>query len=248
MNPDYTNGDTITYIVNLVNTGDTAYTGLTLSDNLGAYQVGSRLLRYIRLSFSANTIKYYTNGVLQTTPAVTVTQPLTVTGISVPAKGNATIVYETTANNFAPLARGSSINNTATISGVGTTDLTASASIAVADAPALNITKSISPVPVSENGTLTYTFLIQNTGNAPADAADLVTLTDTFNPRLANLSVTYNNAAWAQTNYSYDETTGVFATTAGSDNCSCGNVHTKCPDREWTIVPGTSTLVVSGTV
>ena len=95
---------------------------------------------------------------------MTVTQPLTVTGISVPAKGNATIVYETTANNFAPLAAGSSINNTATISGVGTTDLTASASIAVADAPALNITKSISPVPVSENGTLTYTFLIQNTG------------------------------------------------------------------------------------
>lgn len=248
LNPDYTNGDTITYIVNLVNTGDTAYTGLTLSDNLGAYQVGEPAVTVYPLSFSANTIKYYTNGVLQTTPAVTVTQPLTVTGISVPAKGNATIVYETTANNFAPLAAGSSINNTATISGVGTTDLTASASIAVADAPALNITKSISSVPVSENGTLTYTFLIQNTGNAPADAADLVTLTDTFNPRLANLSVTYNNAAWAQTNYSYDETTGVFATTAGAITVPAATYTQNAQTGEWTIVPGTSTLVVSGTV
>ena len=221
LNPDYTNGDTITYIVNLVNTGDTAYTGLTLSDNLGAYQVGEPAVTVYPLSFSANTIKYYTNGVLQTTPAVTVTQPL---------------------------AAGSSINNTATISGVGTTDLTASASIAVADAPALNITKSISPVPVSENGTLTYTFLIQNTGNAPADAADLVTLTDTFNPRLANLSVTYNNAAWAQTNYSYDETTGVFATTAGAITVPAATYTQNAQTGEWTIVPGTSTLVVSGTV
>ena len=33
----YKQGDTLTYIVNIVNTGNTAFTNLTLTDNLGGY-------------------------------------------------------------------------------------------------------------------------------------------------------------------------------------------------------------------
>lgn len=35
----YKQGDTLTYIVNIVNTGNTAFTNLTLTDNLGGYTV-----------------------------------------------------------------------------------------------------------------------------------------------------------------------------------------------------------------
>ena len=60
---------------------------------------------------------------------------------------------------------------------------------------------------MTENGTLTYTFVIQNLGNTAADAATGVVITDTFNPLLENLTVTFNGTAWAEgTNYTYDTT------------------------------------------
>ena len=37
----YKQGDTLTYIVNIVNTGNTAFTNLTLTDNLGGYTYGA---------------------------------------------------------------------------------------------------------------------------------------------------------------------------------------------------------------
>ena len=41
-------------------------------------------------------------------------------------------------------------------------------------------------------------------------------IVDTFNPLLSNLAVSFNGTAWAETtNYTYDETTGVFTTIAG---------------------------------
>ena len=48
--------------------------------------------------------------------------------------------------------------------------------------------------------------------------------------------------------YSYDETTGVFATTAGAITVPAATYTQNAQTGEWTIVPGTSTLVVSGTV
>ena len=82
--------------------------------------------------------------------------------------------------------------------------------------PLLGITKSISPVPVTENGSLTYTFLIQNEGNVPANEATAVIVTDTFNPILSNLTVTFNGSTWTEgEDYTYDKTTGTFATGSG---------------------------------
>lgn len=52
LNPDYTNGDTITYIVNLVNTGDTAIQDLHFLIISEHIRWGSRLLRYTQLSFA----------------------------------------------------------------------------------------------------------------------------------------------------------------------------------------------------
>ena len=61
------------------------------------------------LTYVADTIHYYINGTLQPAPTVTAGPPLTITGISIPANGNVTIVYEVTTNQFAPLAPESSI-------------------------------------------------------------------------------------------------------------------------------------------
>lgn len=97
---NYTTDDTVTYVISIVNSGSTAITGLTLSDDLGAYTFNTGTLT--PLGYVDGTIRYYTNETLQTAPTVTSGPPLTVTGISVPAGGNATIVYEAALNEFAP--------------------------------------------------------------------------------------------------------------------------------------------------
>lgn len=69
-----------------------------------------------------------------------------------------------------------------------------------------------------ENGEITYTFTIQNTGAMAVDAADALVLRDTFNPALeAPIAVNLNGAAWPQEgNYTYNAATGEFVTTAGA--------------------------------
>lgn len=76
----------------------------------------------------------------------------------------------------------------------------------------MTISKSLSPTTVTENGQITYTFIIQNLGNT-ATAADNVAITDTFNPILNPISVSFNGTAWNATdNYTYNNLTGAFAT------------------------------------
>lgn len=243
----YSQNECITYIVSIVNSGTTAINGLTLSDNLGEYVFGTSTL--VPLTYTAGTVNYYVNGVLQTTPAVTAGPPLTITGISIPAGGNATIIYEAEANEYAPLATNATITNSATIYGTGITPIIVQETINAVSTPLLTITKSVSPVPVTENGTLTYTFLIQNSGSAAADEATGITITDTFNPILSNLAVTYNGTALAEgTDYTYDETTGLFATTAGSITVPAGTFTQDATTGVWISNPGVGTLVITGTV
>lgn len=243
----YSQNECITYIVSIVNSGTTAINGLTLSDNLGEYVFGTTTL--VPLTYTAGTVNYYVNGVLQTTPAVTAGPPLTITGISIPAGGNATIIYEAEANEYAPLATNATITNSATIYGTGITPIIVQETINAVSTPLLTITKSVSPVPVTENGTLTYTFLIQNSGSSAADEATGITITDTFNPILSNLAVTYNGTALVEgTDYTYDETTGLFATTAGSITVPAGTFTQDATTGVWISNPGVGTLVITGTV
>lgn len=243
----YRQGDTITYIISIVNSGTTEYTGLTLTDDLGRYAFGEG--ERTPLDYVAGTIHYYRNGVIQTAPTVEAGPPLVITGISVPAGGNATIVYETRLNAYAPLRIESEITNVVTVSGTCITGITATETISAVAEPILSITKSVSPVPVTECGRLTYTFVIQNTGNVPADPTTEVIVTDTFDPILRDLTVTFNGTAWTDpTNYTYDETTGAFATVLGEVTIPAAT-YTQDPETgEWTTSPGVSTLIVTGTI
>ncbi len=244
---EYGQNDNVTYVISIINSGNIAFTGLTVTDNLGAYTLGTNTP--VPLTYLDGTIQYYVNGVLQAAPAVTSGTNLTISGINVPANGNVTLIYETRTNQFAPLDATGSITNTAVISGAGIQPITVTETITAVEEPNLTITKSISPVPVTENGVLTYTFLIQNSGNAPATAADLAVITDTFDPILSNLNVSFNGTAWtAGTNYTYDETSGLFATTAGQITVPAATYTQDPTTGAYTITPGVSTLVVSGTV
>lgn len=246
---DYTANDDVTYVITIVNSGTTAFSGLTVTDNLGAYTFGTETL--YPLTYTADSILYYINGVLQTTaPTVTAGPPLVITGISVPAGGNAILIYEASANQYAPLAASSTITNTATITGGGiSTALTATETIGTQDVAVLTISKALSPTTVTENGQVTYTFTIQNSGNTAALAAANIVVTDTFTPILDPISVTFNGTAWvATTNYTYSTTTGVFSTVAGQITVPAATYTQNPTTGAWTVVPGVSTLIVTGTV
>lgn len=243
----YQPNGTVTYIVSVVNSGTVPITALTLTDNLGAYPYDAGTL--VPLTYLTGSVKYYVNGVQQAAPAVTEGPPLAITGLTIPANGNLTIVYEAAANQFAPLDDTSTITNTVTVQGNGITAITAQETVTAAKAPLLTITKSISPVPVTENGTLTYTFLIQNEGNIAADADLGVVVTDLFDPILSNLTVTFNGTALAETtDYTYDQTTGEFATVAGRITVPAATFSVLPTTGEWVVTPGLSTLVITGTV
>ncbi len=243
----YKQYESITYIVSIVNSGTTPYTGLTLSDNLGEYIYDT--VAVVPLTYTEGTVRYYINGVLQAAPVVTVDSDLIISGITVPANGNATIIYEVVANQYAPLEVGGTITNQVAIIGQGLTTVTAVEVVTVEAEPELSITKSISPVPVTENGTVTYTFLIQNTGNTAALTADNAVITDTFNPILSNLTVSFDDTTWTEgVNYTYDETTGVFTTMSGEITVPAAT-FTRNPVTGAVITnPGISTLVVTGTL
>lgn len=237
----------VTYIISITNSGSVPVTGLTLTDNLGAYEFQATTLT--PLTYLSGSAKSYINGVLQAAPSVTAGPPLTVTGLSIPANGNLILVYEAAANQFAPLSSESSITNTVTVSGTSITSITAEETVNAATVPRLTITKSINPVPVTENGTLTYTFLIQNDGNIDADTAAALIITDLFDPILSNLSVTFNGAVLTAPNdYTYNETTGDFTTVAGRITVPAATFTTNPNTGEWIVNPGVSTLTISGIV
>ena len=237
----------MTYVITIVNAGATALSGITITDNLGAYTFGEGTL--VPLTYIADTVKYYVNGVLQTAPVVTGAPSLVISGLTVPANGDITVVYEAEVNAFAPMDAAGTITNTAVVTGGGITPITVTETIGTESEPILTITKSVSPVPVTENGTLTYTFLIQNAGSAPADIGTDAVIVDTFNPLLSNLAVSFNGTAWAETtNYTYDETTGVFTTIAGHITVPAATYTQNPVTGVWTADPGVSTLVVKGTI
>lgn len=243
----YAPTDTVTYVITVVNSGAAAFTNLTLTDDLGGYAVGDQTV--YPLSYTPDSAAWFINGTRQEDPTAA-GSPLVISGLSVPAGGNAVILYEAATTAAAPLAEGSEITNTVTLTGDGIgTPLTAQATVTVEAQADLRITKSLSPATVAENGLLTYTFLIQNDGNLPAGAEASVVVTDTFDPILRNLTVTLNDQPLQQrTCYTYDETTGVFSTVEGQITVPAATFSQSTETGDWQAVPGETVLTVTGTV
>lgn len=237
----YSAGDVLTYVISIVNSGTTPLTGLSVRDNMGAYAFGAGAVQ--PLTYVDGSALLYLNGVLQPDPTVTTADGLTFGDIDVPAGGSALIVYRAAVNSYAPLAAGSSIDNTAEVSGASVSAEQAQESIPAAEAAELTLLKSVSPVPVTANGQLTYTMQLTNTGNtAVTDAV----IGDVFDPLLSGISVALDGAPLSPAGYTYDETTGVFATAAGVITVPSATYAQDPVTGEWTTTPGTATLTVTG--
>lgn len=238
----YNQGSDITYIISIVNSGTTPVTNLTVNDNLGAYEFGIGTL--VPLDYIDGTLRYFVNGVLQPTPAIDLTDGLSVSGISIPAGGSALLVYEADVNSFAPIGENGTITNEVVISG-DCANVTATETISSTTSPQITITKSISPVPVTCGDTVIYTFLLQNYGASPLVATDNAVVTDTFNPILNNVTATLNGVAIP---FTYDEATGEFATEQSAITVPAATITQDLTTGAWTVTPGSATLVITGTI
>lgn len=244
----YAAGDTVTYIVSLLNSGAVPYTGLTLTDDLGAYPLGMGVA--VPLTYIAGAIRYYIDGVLQAAPTVSDTSPLTVRGITVPAGGSAQIVYSAAVNGTAPLAEDGEITNSVEIRGGGlTAPITASETITAAAEPRLTITKALTPTSVVAGGQITYTLTIANYGNTAAVATDNLTVTDDFDPALTLQQVTLDGTALVEgVDYTYVPATGAFATIAGRITVPAATYTQDPTTGQITVEPGIAVLTVTGTI
>ena len=245
---NYTPGQIVTYVVTLRNTGTGALTGLTVTDNLGGYDFNGTTV--YPLTYEAGSVVMFVNGVPQAAPAVTAGPPLVFSGITVPAGGDVVLVYQARANTYADPAVGGVITNIVTVTGDGlNAPVTATETVTADAAPLLTITKSITPSQVVDNDRVTYTFVIQNSGNLPVVATDNAAITDTFDPILTALAVTFDGATWTEgAQYNYDEATGLFTTVPGQILVPAA-IYTQDPvTGAYTANPGIATLVVTGTI
>lgn len=244
----YTPGELVTYVVTLRNTGGTALTGVTVTDDLGGYVFEGNTV--YPLTYEDGSATVFVNGVPQAAPAVTAGPPLVVSGLNIPAGGDLVLVYQARANQFADPAAGGTIINTVTVTGDGiTTPITATETVTAASAPELTISKAISPTQVVDNDRVTYTFVIQNTGNEAVVATDNAVITDTFDPILTDLVVTYDGATWTEgVQYTYDAATGLFATLPGAITVPAATYTQDPVTGAYTLTPGIATLTVTGTI
>ncbi|MBR5389720.1 MAG: DUF11 domain-containing protein [Clostridia bacterium] len=241
----YAPGDLITYIVNVSNNG-AAVTGVTVTEDLGAYQQGGRTL--YPLEYVSGSMRYYVDG--EESPLPTLSEnPLELSGIDVPAGSHIMLIYAARVTESAPLGPDAQIvNGTSVMCSCMVEPATASAAVTMESEAELTISKALTtPNPVG-CGRITYTFVIQNTGAAEAAAEDSVVVTDTFEPRLTDLSVEYNGQPWtAPDNYSYDEATGLFVTGAGQITVPAA-AYAPGEDGNWVTTPGVAVLTVTGTI
>lgn len=245
---NYTPGQLVTYAVTLRNTGTTALSGLTITDDLGGYAFNGTTV--YPLTYEDGSATLFANGVPQAAPAVVAGPPLVFSGIAVPAGGDVVLVYQARANAYANPTDEGSIVNTVTVTGAGlSAPVTAAQTVTAATAPNLTISKSITPAQVVDNERVTYTFVIQNSGNQPVAAVDNAAITDTFNPILTDLAVTFDGTAWTQeVQYNYNETTGLFTTVPGQILVPAATYTQDPVTGAYMVSPGIATLAVTGTI
>lgn len=244
----YCGDDQITMVIGIVNSCSTACSGLTLTDNLGAYSHSSGTL--VPLNYEEGSLQVYANGVLQPAPQVEAGPPLAVSGLSVPAGGNLLVLYTARVNAYAPLGIGASITGTSTLSGgCLAAPISGESVIEAACGARLTISKSICPASITCNEPVSYTLTIQNSGASPAVVTDNVIITDVFSPVLDIDQVVFNGTIWqTPANYSYNAATGVFTTNAGQITVPAASYSQDMSTGEWTVTPGTVTLTITGRI
>ncbi len=243
----YTQNEILTYVISVVNSGNMPYSDIKITDNLGKYNFCSTEL--VPLTYINNSLKLFINGILQPAPEIKSYSPLEICNLSIPANGNALLIYQAQVNRFAPLDKGAEIVNTAVICGSNISDITVSSSVKAEESAILSISKAICPSSVAENGQLTYTFVIENNGNTAAEPEDKVVVTDIFDPILKNITVTYNSQTLTKdVDYQYNPETGDFMTISGKLTVAAATYDQDKSTGLINVTPGVGILKISGNI
>lgn len=236
----YREDSTLTYLISLKNLGAAAIENLAIADDLGAYTPAGAAAPVMPLTFSGSATLYMDGAFSETLTPVVSESGVQFTIPSIPAGADALLVYQTAVNGFAPLAAGSEITNTAT---VGDGSLTVSATVPVADYADVSIEKEMSPNPVTDGGTLSVTFTIENRGNT--DATGLV-LTDDFPLALSDVAVTVNGAP--MTAFTFENNLLTIPSGTQTTLSVPAAAFTQDETGAVAVTPGVLTVVMTGTV
>ena len=83
----------------------------------------------------------------------------------------------------------------------------------------------------------------------PVQATDNAAITDTFDPILTALTVTFEGTPWTQgVQYNYNETTGLFTTVPGQILVPAATYTQDPVTGAYTANPGVAVLTVTGTI
>lgn len=194
----YRAGDTPTFVLRIVNSGNAALNNVTVRDDLGTFTSGTvSVTPYAFLPDAILFVDGVNNGVLTPTGGE---DEIVFTIPTLPADTTALIVYEVALTEEAPLAAGESITNTVTATADGLTDSAQdSFTAAAAEYADVTITKTMTPS-VVDGGRIVYTFDIENSGNAEAEN---IVLRDAFDPAPEAITVAVNGTVLPATEYSY---------------------------------------------
>ena len=195
---EYRAGDTPTFVLRIVNSGNAALNNVTVRDDLGTFTSGTvSVTPYAFLPDAILFVDGVNNGPLTPTggeDGIVFTIP------TLPADTTALIVYEVALTEGAPVAAGDSITNTVTATADGLTDSARDSFTATAAEYAdVTITKTMTPS-VVDGGRIVYTFDIENRGNAEAEN---IVLRDAFDPAPEAITVTVDGTVLPATEYSY---------------------------------------------
>ena len=244
----YRVGNDLTYMISLRNTSGSALNDVSVTDDLGTYipegGTAATPLTYI------GPAQLYVGGVFVSTiePTATAADSVSFNVPSIPAGGNAQILYAVNVNGNASGAIGSNITNTASASGAGVTEpVTDSLTIPADEYSDVRIIKTMTPNPVTDGGVLTLNFDILNYGNQ--DAGNVV-FSDTFDPELTDITVSVNGAPVNTTDYTY--TGGTLTIPAPGSNyvldVPAAQYSQNGAGGEYNRSPGTANIVVTGRI
>ncbi len=242
----YRYGDELTYSVNFTNSSGTALTNVTVTDDLGSYTVGANTLT--PLTFVPPALLFI-DGTSAGNITPTVNANSIVFTIPTLASGaRAQILYKAVANTSAPLATNSFITNTATVAANGITEsVTADSTVTVDNYADVTITKAMTPSSVVSGDVITYTFVINNYGNA--EATNIV-LSDSFNPAPDNITVSVNGTVVPATDYTY--TGGVLTLPSGTTGYTLSlppaTITQDSATGAVSVTPSSITVTVTGTI
>lgn len=241
----YRVGQRMTYTVGIVNSSVSPISTVTLSDDLGGYAFGGGTV--YPLTYVEGSATLLVDGV-PTAVTVTDTEPLTLSGFTLPAGSSAVVVYNADVTAFAPPAPDGQIINTVTVNGIGAA-VTATETVNAENGAVLTVIKEVEPDTVGADGLITYTITVQNLGNTEAGEEENAVISDVFDPILTITEVTLNGQPLVEgVDYTYNETTGEFATVSGRVTVPAATYDRDPVTGAYTVTPGSTVLTVSGTV